>query len=442
MFKNLKTSDRISASFSLFTLAALFLLLVSINITYFFIWYEDQKQQSLQSMTTDYDAIWIIGNSESFKSHILTKDTIIIPDDRSELICSEGIANRLHGNEEAIEKLRNSLFYRENGKIFFIFSKYYEGLGEVKILFDTTDYIKSQLIIIKISLVLMLLFAIAVYFLWKMVSRRALRWLISIASQAQDNNLEDKLQKISVKWPKDDEIKILANTINRAFKKINTQTWNLKQFITDVSHEFKTPLMWINSKIDLYNKKCEKWTCSPNELQDLLLWIKTSTKKLNTLLETLFLFSRMQDGITDFKKKKTELWKYIQDETESVLSSYTDKNIEIIYDIKKDILVDIETSTFAMLLDNLLTNAIKFSDKNPKIKVGLNKKSFWIQDSWVWINKKDITKIWDKFYRNDLGKEGFWVGLFIVKRIIDLYGWKIEVESKKWSGSKFEVFFK
>jgi len=393
-------------------------------------------------MTTDYDAIWIIGNSESFKSHILTKDTIIIPDDRSELICSEGIANRLHGNEEAIEKLRNSLFYRENGKIFFIFSKYYEGLGEVKILFDTTDYIKSQLIIIKISLVLMLLFAIAVYFLWKMVSRRALRWLISIASQAQDNNLEDKLQKISVKWPKDDEIKILANTINRAFKKINTQTWNLKQFITDVSHEFKTPLMWINSKIDLYNKKCEKWTCSPNELQDLLLWIKTSTKKLNTLLETLFLFSRMQDGITDFKKKKTELWKYIQDETESVLSSYTDKNIEIIYDIKKDILVDIETSTFAMLLDNLLTNAIKFSDKNPKIKVGLNKKSFWIQDSWVWINKKDITKIWDKFYRNDLGKEGFWVGLFIVKRIIDLYGWKIEVESKKWSGSKFEVFFK
>jgi preprotein translocase subunit YajC len=57
MFKNLKTSDRISLSFSLFTFAALFLLLLAINIIYFFIWYDEQKQNSLQSMTTDYGAV-------------------------------------------------------------------------------------------------------------------------------------------------------------------------------------------------------------------------------------------------------------------------------------------------------------------------------------------------------------------------------------------------
>jgi signal transduction histidine kinase len=56
----------------------------------------------------------------------------------------------------------------------------------------------------------------------------------------------------------DDEIKILADTLDSAFQKIETQTSSLKQFITDVSHEFKTPLMVINSDIDVYEKKKEK----------------------------------------------------------------------------------------------------------------------------------------------------------------------------------------
>ena len=57
---------------------------------------------------------------------------------------------------------------------------------------------------------------------------------------------------------KNDEINILAEALNNSFGHIESQTTNLKQFITDVSHELKTPLMVINSKIDLYNKKLEK----------------------------------------------------------------------------------------------------------------------------------------------------------------------------------------
>jgi signal transduction histidine kinase len=50
----------------------------------------------------------------------------------------------------------------------------------------------------------------------------------------------------------------VARALNKSFAKIKTQSKNQKQFITDVSHEFKTPLMVINSKIDLYKRKCDK----------------------------------------------------------------------------------------------------------------------------------------------------------------------------------------
>jgi signal transduction histidine kinase len=56
--------------------------------------------------------------------------------------------------------------------------------------------------------------------------------------------------------------------------------------------------------------------------------------------------------------------------------------------------------------------------------------------------KKDVlNNIWDKFYREDINQEWFWVGLFIVSRIVKLFKWKIEVESQKDKGSKFIIKF-
>ena len=443
MFQNLKTSDRISLSFSLFTLAALFLFLISINLIYFYIWYEDQKQKSLETMVFDNNSSINSQDLNVFKQHILTQDTLIIPDDpQKEVICSPWVADKLHGNTQAIQQLQQSLFYKEDGKIFFIFSQHYPGLGEVKILFDTTQYINSQLIIIKISLILMVFFTIGIYFLWRVISKRALCGLMSIASQAQQDQTITQQRPITISGPENDEIKILADTINDAFAQIHTQTNHQKQFITDVSHEFKTPLMWINSKIDLYNKKCEKWVCSPNELQNLFLSLKTSTKKLNSLLETLFLFSRMQDGITCFDKKSVNLSECIMHETDMILLSYIDSWVQIEYEIEAGVFQNIEESSFNILLSNLLTNAIKFSHHGGKIRVGVSQNSFWIEDQGIWIENNELTKIWDKFYRHDLGKEWFGIGLFIVKRVLELYDWDIKVTSQIKKGSRFEVFFK
>ncbi len=440
--KNLKTSQKITTLFGVFNFVSLLLLLLCINVVYFYIWYSDQKQESLYDMNINYKSIvweWTT-NTEAFKKYILQKDTIIIPHDWDELACSEWVAKKLHNNMEILEEVKDSLFYRDDWKVYLIFSRNYPDIWEVKILFDTTPYIKSQIIIIKISLIFIVLFSLLHFLGWRIISKHALKNLRKISNFAWEIDLDKKLKKIKVTAPKNDEIKIVASALNNSFSKIKKQSKNQKQFITDVSHEFKTPLMVINSKIDLYNKKCDKWVCWVDDIKTLLWEIKGNTKKLNELLETLFMISRFGDWIVQFNKTKTDISHLVENIAEDLVQN-SQKNIILDTKISRKITKNIEASTFTILLENLLTNAIKFSGEWDIIEVKLDENKLTVIDNWSGIDKKDLEKIFEKFYRTDENIEWFWVGLFIVQRILNLYNWEIIVKSELWKGSTFIIKF-
>lgn len=441
MFLNkFKTSNKISIIFLLFNFISLLVLLLSINIIYFYIWHEDQKEESLYDMNMNYNSyieVKTTDNLEAFKQYILKKDTIIIPEDWWDIICSEWVSKKLH---EWVDKLQDKTFYKVWDKVFFIFSRTYPWIWEVKVFFDTTTYVRSQIIIIKLSLFIITFFILVYFFIWKYISRYALNDLKLLTKKAKEFDI-DNFSNIKLKWPDDDEIKILADTINKSFKRIESQTDNLKQFITDVSHEFKTPLMIINSKIDLYNKMIEKWWVNKDDTSELLLSVKSNTNKLNKLLETLFLLSRMQEWITCFDKKTVNLSEYINRELDYFETKLIEKWNSFVRRIDKDIYLEIEEVTFNIILENLVTNAIKFSLKGWKIEIGLTKESFWVKDNWIWIEKNMQKNIFNKFFRIDRNRKWFWVWLFMVKRVLDLYNWKVELKSKKWEWSKFIINF-
>jgi len=167
---NLKTSDKITFLFSLFNFVSLLILLIWINIIYFFIWYSDQKSESWYDMNRNYNNYieWKTDtNLEAFKKYILQKDTLIISHETWELICSNWVETKIHDN---IEKIKDDFFYKTEDKIFVIYSKIYPEIWEVKVFFDTTPYVKSQIIIIKISLFLILLSIFLFYFLGKKIT--------------------------------------------------------------------------------------------------------------------------------------------------------------------------------------------------------------------------------------------------------------------------------
>jgi signal transduction histidine kinase len=134
-----------------------------------------------------------------------------------------------------------------------------------------------------------------------------LRNLKNISEKAKKIDIENHFEPIKIIGHPEDEINIMADTINKSFLKIQNQTSTLKQFITDVSHEFKTPIMVINSEIDVYNKKLEKNELGEQDIQKLFEKIKEKTNKLNKLLETFLLLSRIENNIEHLNKKEIDL---------------------------------------------------------------------------------------------------------------------------------------
>ncbi len=437
--KNLKTSDKIVFLFTIFNFIWLLLLLLWINIIYFWVWYSHQKDMSLSEIETKYKEFKLNNDSKELRNFILRNDTIIIPEKKDEeIFCSRWVEEKVH---KAILTMKKNFYYISGNKIFFIFSKKYPGIWEVKILFDTTPYVKVQFLIIKFSLFLIIVSLFLYYFLWKKITKYGFKNLNKIVNKAKQLDIEKDFEKIEISWNPDDEINILTHTINKSFCHIKKQTTNLKQFITDVSHEFKTPLMVINSQIDLYNKKLEKWKLNKEDTKELLEKIKQKTKKLNKLLETFFLLSRIENNVENFSKNKRNLSNLLENTTQKYLENSEKENIKINYIFKENIFLEIEEWTFNILFENLLSNAIKFSGKNKEIEIWCDEKSFWIKDNGIWISKEKLKNIWEKFYREDTKITWFGVWLFLVKRLVLLYNWEIKVESGEWKGSKFIVKF-
>ncbi len=432
MFHNIKTSKKVSLYFSFFSFISLIILLLWVNIIYFSIWYNDQKNESIYDMNMNYKKYSIpemnTWNKKSFKDYILQKDAVIIWNDW-QIVCSNSVSKKTH---DTAQNFTNKLFFKDENKIYLIFSEHYDEIGEVKIFFDTTPYIKSQVMIIKISFFIILFSVIFHYFLWEFIVKKSLKNLNIIKNYCQKLDINETMESLKIDGNSEDEIIIVAEKLNTAFTKIKNQNENLKQFIADVSHEFKTPLMALNSKNDLFTIKNEKNILDKNEITDFLDYNKKYIKKLDKMLEALFLITRLKDKTIQLYLIKTHIRSHIS----TLIKEKQIKNIEIQWDLE----LKIDHTTFDIIIENLINNAIKYGN-NKKIILLLNKKFISIKDNGIWINQENLDKLFDNFFQENNESEWFWIGLYLVKRLLDIYEWKIEVFSEKWKGSEFKIYF-
>ena len=216
----------------------------------------------------------------------------------------------------------------------------------------------------------------------------------------------------------------------KPFQRINKQ---LDNFIKDSMHEINTPLSIINVNIDLYNRK--------HEQNKYMQRMKAAAKVLSNIyndMDYLIKNERLRH-----EKKDIDFTAFLQERIEYFNEVAKMKNIRINTSIQQCGTIFMNDKELQRLIDNNISNAIKYSYENSTIDIALYKKNekcyLSFQDYGVGIEK--VEKIFSRYYREDSSKGGFGIGLNIVKAIIEKENIELKIESLPKQGSLFIYIF-
>jgi signal transduction histidine kinase len=271
---------------------------------------------------------------------------------------------------------------------------------------------------------------------------KILKFLYGLTKKKRDNHINSSfslefnditkyLTKVSKILTKQDKQK---EKYTKRLKLSNTQKDDI---ISAISHEFKNPI----SVISGYSQTLIEQKDIKPEIRDKFLnKIYNNTQRLDLLIDTLRLSTKLDQNKQIITKSKVKLSKIIDESIELLQSSYPKRVIKV--QIKEDMTLKVDETLFSIVVVNLIENALKYSQND--ILIAVEKESLKVIDSGIGISKEDIAKITDKFYRvsNNSWNNSLGLGLSIVTNILKLHNFKLEIDSIKDKGSTFMIFFK
>ena len=233
---------------------------------------------------------------------------------------------------------------------------------------------------------------------------------------------------------------ITRESTNKKFKKLR------EDFVTNVSHELKTPLTVIKGSVEtLINGALE----NHNEASYFINAIAKHTERLENLINDILNLSSIEQTI---KKENISFSDCkISDIVNSAIFLHETKikekniNFDVIYD--EDFMLPVNIKLFELAISNLIDNAIKYNVQDGKITLNANKTKdkifISIEDTGIGISPKHIPRLFERFYRVDKEKSrnigGTGLGLSIVKQVIKVHGGTINVKSNIDEGTTFTI---
>ncbi len=214
-------------------------------------------------------------------------------------------------------------------------------------------------------------------------------------------------------------------------------------FVSNVSHEFKTPINAIEGYATLLQNYGSTDKCE-GEYVDKILF---NTKRLSALVSNVLLMSKIDNQSLQHQKTLFDISEQIREELLALEPAWTEKDIE--FDVDLD---DTQYVGYANLMrhvwSNLIGNAVKFSPQGGEIRISLHKTNntlvFTVEDQGTGITEEAQKHIFDKFYQGDTShkNEGNGLGLALVKRIVALSDGEIRAENRSEGGCRFVVTLK
>ncbi len=220
-----------------------------------------------------------------------------------------------------------------------------------------------------------------------------------------------------------------------------------KDFINNMTHEFKTPLSSILASVETIKMSLETEQALSVRVGRYLSIIHTEGKRLQNQVEAVLKMANLET--TKLKKERINFNELIATSVDAVEASIFASHGKIEINLPEEpIFIFADGLHFSNVVANLIDNALKYNNGNPEIKIQLERSKpksvlLTISDNGIGISQDQISRIFDKFYRVPTGNihnvKGFGLGLFYVKSVVKAHNGKIFVTSKPGEGTQIHI---
>jgi signal transduction histidine kinase len=216
-------------------------------------------------------------------------------------------------------------------------------------------------------------------------------------------------------------------------------------FVSSVSHEFKTPLTSIRA---LMERLVDGKVRDPDKMGQYFAIISQDTDRLTRLVNNLLDFSKIEEGKKECVFADTDIARIASEQVEAFKKDQVQEGPAIRLDISGEIpAVRADAEALSRAVANLLGNAMKFTPAGKSVQVGLRRDGehifLEVEDEGIGIHPDEIGKVFEKFFQGrnarDLSARGTGLGLTLVKHIAEAHGGRVLVESEVGRGSKFTL---
>ena len=290
-----------------------------------------------------------------------------------------------------------------------------------------------NILLLSYPITLILLFLVA-----RIITGRSIKLILNIIETADKISQENLNARIDLPKNKD-ELQLLSQTINDLIDRIQNAVVREKQLTSDASHELRTPLAVIKGTLEVLIRKPRNQT----EYLEKINFCISEVDRLNTLVSQLLLLARFENQKQNIKHEEVSLNAIILDELSRYSDKIKNKGITVKHHFSEDYIIKSDNYLISIVIGNLISNALKYSNENGEISIDLSNDDSTIIvsifDNGIGISKDNINRVFDPFFRSEPNDhpevKGTGLGLSIVRRICILLDIDIKISSEENSGT-------
>lgn len=285
------------------------------------------------------------------------------------------------------------------------------------------------------------LFAIAIGIIISLVLSNSLTKPLMVITETANKIRHGDLKAKSNVCTNTKEIIELSNTINYLSNTLSDQDKIRKQYASDISHELRTPLTTLKSHLEaMLDKVLEP---SDEHLEILMTEINRLSKLIDDLKDSFV----KEEYSMDLNLIEVDITEELMSIIKTYEPLYEEKGFSIEFNFKEDILILIDIDRFKQIMNNLLSNSLRYLNKDGKVIVDLLRNDdsilLSVSDNGIGIKANDLPYVFNRFFRVDTSRNkstgGTGLGLPIVKSIVEAHNGNITINSEYGKGTNITI---